>query len=148
MCGDCSTFLDARVSTYYLVTINARVPPGTVGDKGGPLDISIRAQSGVQLIRLTGDLRLGDPVEQFRKSTDELLGSGAVRLVVNVAAVRMIDSSGIGALVRLLTAATKGGGGMRLVQPSKFTIQTLKLTGLLSIIPVYDDETEAIASFN
>ncbi len=112
------------------------------------MEISVRKQSGVQLLRLHGDLRLGDAVDSFRTTADELVESGEVRLVVNVADVRMIDSSGIGALVRLLTTATKSGGGMKLVQPSKMALQTLNLTGLLNIIPIFDDETQAIESFN
>lgn len=87
-------------------------------------------------------------METFRNTTQDLLDAGEARLVVNVAGVRMIDSSGIGVLVRLLASATKAGGGMKLVQPSKLALQTLKLTGLLAIIPIFDDEAAAIASFN
>ncbi len=102
----------------------------------------------MQLIRLKGDLRLGDAVDEFRRTTDELLGSGEVRLVVNVAGVHMIDSSGIGLLVRLLTLANNVGGGMKLVQPSPHALQALEITGLVRIIPICDDEATAIASFN
>ncbi len=117
------------------------------GHEETPLEINVRKNGLVQIIHLQGDLRL-EAVDQFRRAGDELVGAGDARLVVNVAGVRMIDSSGIGVLVRLLTAAAKVGGGMKLVQPSKLALQTLKITGLTGIIPIFDDEAAAIASFS
>jgi len=60
----------------------------------------------------------------------------------------MIDSSGIGVLVRTLTQAKQHGGTLKLVNPSKFALQTLKIVGLLSLFELFDDDTQAIQSFN
>lgn len=111
------------------------------------MDISVRKHGPVQVIRLRGNLTLGDAVDSFSKTAEELLTEGDSKLVLNLAEVRMIDSSGIGAMVRVLTAAKKKGGGITLVQPSKFAIQTLKFVGLLNLFPVFDEETEAVAAY-
>jgi len=57
------------------------------------------------------------------------------------------SSSGIGLLVRYLTTAKQSGGAIRLLKPSKFTVQTLKMVGLLNLFSTYEDLSEAVASF-
>jgi anti-sigma B factor antagonist len=111
------------------------------------LDINIRKRGAVQIVQLRGDLRLGEALNQFNRATDELLQAGDTCLVINLAEVGMLDSSGIGALMKLLTSATKRGGALKLVNPSPLALKTLKLVGLLTLFPVFDDEQQAVASF-
>ncbi|MGH6630552.1 MAG: STAS domain-containing protein [Burkholderiales bacterium] len=100
------------------------------------------------VIQLKGDLKIGDAVDALRQSVDDLLGSGDARLVLNIAQVPMIDSSGIGILVRTLTSAKQRGGSVKLVSPSKLAMQTLKIVGLLNLFEVFDDEAKAVASYS
>jgi anti-anti-sigma factor len=97
---------------------------------------------------LKGDLKIGDAVDALRQSVDDLLGGGDARLVLNLAQVPMIDSSGIGILVRTLTSAKQRGGSVKLVSPSKLALQTLKIVGLLNLFEVFDDETKAVSSYS
>jgi anti-sigma B factor antagonist len=112
------------------------------------LEIDVRKKEEVQVIHLHGDLKIGDPVDSFRQTVEELFGNGDSRIVVDVADVPMIDSSGIGALVRLLTIAKQRGGALKLVNPSKLAVQTLKIVGLLNLFEIYEDEGQAVSSFN
>ena len=112
------------------------------------MQIDVRKRDEVQVINLHGDLKIGEPVDSFRQTVEELFGTGDSRIVVNVADVPMIDSSGIGALVRLLTIAKQRGGALKLVNPSKLAVQTLKIVGLLNLFEIYQDEGEAVSSFN
>jgi anti-anti-sigma regulatory factor len=50
-------------------------------------------------------------------------------------------------LVRHLTAAKQSGGAIRLLRPSKFTVQTLKMVGLLNLFTTFEDSNDAVASF-
>lgn len=111
------------------------------------MQIDVRKREEVQVIHLHGDLKIGEPVDSFRQTVEELFGNGDSRIVVNVGDVPMIDSSGIGALVRLLTIAKQRGGALKLVNPSKLAVQTLKIVGLLNLFEIYNDEGEAISSF-
>ncbi len=111
------------------------------------MDIDVRKRSDVQVIRLRGDLKIGEAVDEFRHAVEDLLGSGDARLVVNIGEVPMIDSSGIGVLVRSLTSAKKRGGNVKLVNPSSFAQKTLRLVGVLSLFEVYEDDEQAVASF-
>lgn len=112
------------------------------------MDINVRKHSDVQVIKLRGDLKIGDAVDSLRQTMEEHLGVGDARIVVNIEEVPMIDSSGIGILVRSLTSARQRGGNLKLVNPSKLALQTLKIVGLLTLFEIYDDEAKAVASFS
>jgi len=111
------------------------------------VDIAVRTQSGVKVIKLTGRLNLGESVDRMRQTFDDSLAAGEIRFVVDLGEVSMLDSTGIGLLVRCLTAAKQSGGTLKLLKPSKFAVQTLKMTGLLNLFEVFDDLEAAITSF-
>jgi len=112
------------------------------------LDINVRKQGQAQVIRLRGDLKIGEAVDSFRQTLEDLFGTGDYSLVVNIAEVPMIDSSGIGLLVRFLTVAKQRGGSLKLVSPSKLAMQTLKIVGLVNLFEIFNDEGEAAQSFS
>ncbi len=111
------------------------------------MDIDVRKQGDVQLIRLRGDLKIGQAVDELRQVFEELFASDQVRFVVNMQEVPMVDSSGIGVLVRCMTTAKQRGGSVKLVNPSKLTVQTLKMVGLLALFEVFTEESQAVAAF-
>jgi len=112
------------------------------------MDINVRKRSQVQLIQLRGQLRLGPPVDELKRTIDEALAEGDTRFAVNLAEVAMIDSSGIGLLVKSLTSTKRRGGSLKLVSPSNFAIKTLKLVGVLNLFEVFDSDDKAVESFN
>jgi len=120
-----------------------------VSEKGiGLLDIEVRNQAEIKVIKLRGRLNLGDSVDRLRDTFEDLLNAGETRIVVDLAEVPMIDSSGIGLLVRYLTAAKQRAGSVKLLNPSKFAVQTLRMTGLLKLFETFDDQDKALASFD
>lgn len=112
------------------------------------MDITVRRRSDVQIIQLRGTVRLGQAVDTFRQAIDDALAAGDVRLIVNCAEVPMIDSSGIGVIVKALSSAKQRGGDVRLVNPSKFVAQTLRLIGVLNLFTVFEDEDQAVESYS
>ena len=111
------------------------------------MDISVRKRSEVAIIQLRGQLRVGPAVDELRRVMEETTGNGDTRIVLNLAEVPMIDSSGLGLLVRFLASTKQSGGGLKLVQPSKFTIQTLRLVGVLNLFNIFDGDEQAVESF-
>jgi anti-sigma B factor antagonist len=69
------------------------------------------------------------------------------RVVLNVADVTRVDSSGMGLLVRFLCRVKNNGGDLRLAALQPFLQSLLDMTKLSSIFHVYDAEEEAIVSF-
>jgi anti-sigma B factor antagonist len=111
------------------------------------LEIEIKTTDGIKLVKLNGRLCMGPPLDRFNTAMGELLGHGENRIVLDLEEVPSIDSSGIGTLVRYLTIAKQSGGAIRLLKPSKFTVQTLKMVGLLNLFNTFDDPKDAVASF-
>jgi len=112
------------------------------------LDINVRKRSEVQVVQLRGQLRMGPAVDSLRQTMEEAVAAGDTRFVINLSEVPMIDSSGIGLLVKLLASIKQRGGNLKLLQPSKFAIQTLRLVGVLNLFEVFDAEDAAVESFS
>jgi anti-sigma B factor antagonist len=112
------------------------------------VDIDVRSLDNVKVIKLRGRLNLGEAVDRMRQTFDDLLNAGQTSFVVDLAEVSMLDSSGIGLLVRCLTAAKQHSGSLKLLNPSKFAVQTLRMTGLLSLFELFDNEEKAVSSFH
>ena len=111
------------------------------------MDIDIRSLGDLKLLKITGRITLGAGVNRLRNTFEDLLVSGSNRWVLDVSDVPMIDSSGIGLLVRYLTTAKQQGGSLKLLNPSKFAVQTLKMIGVLNLFEVFDDQEAAVSSF-
>ena len=112
------------------------------------MDIDVRSQGAVKIIKLRGRLALGEPVERLRATMEDLLNSGENRLVLDLEELATMDSSGIGLLSRFLTSTKQQGGSLKLVSPSKFVMQTLKLVGLINLFEVFPESQAAAASFS
>ena len=111
------------------------------------MDINVGKRGQVQVIRLRGALRMGPAVDGLRQTIEEALGNGDTRLVLNLSEVPMIDSSGIGLFMRFLASTKQSGGSIKLVQPSKFAVQSLRLVGVFNLFEVFDSDDAAVESF-
>ena len=111
------------------------------------MEIEVKTQDGVKVLKLKGRMSIGPTLDRFDKTVSELLKQRQNKIVLDVEDVPQIDSSGIGMLVRHLATAKKEGGAIRLLKPSKFTMHTLKIVGLLNLFSTYEDLPQAIASF-
>ena len=72
-------------------------------------------------------------------------GGCRARLVLDLQALRRIDSSGLSALLSVLKAARAAGGDVVLLSPSATVASILRLTRLDQILEAYDDEGTALA---
>ncbi len=127
--------------------VNALPAAENIQPTGGRVDIEVRSQEQVKIIKLRGRLSLGEPCDRLRATIEDLLKAGDNRLVLDLGELATMDSSGIGLLARFLTSAKQQGGSLKLVNPSKFVVQTLKLVGLLNLFEVFGDTQAAAASF-
>ncbi len=127
--------------------VNALTAANNILPTGDRVDIEVRSQGQVKIIKLRGRLNLGEPVDRLRATVEDLLKAGDNRLVLDLEELATMDSSGIGLLSRFLTSAKQQGGSLKLVNPSKFVVQTLKLVGLLNLFEVFSDSQAAAASF-
>ncbi|MGB8323386.1 MAG: STAS domain-containing protein [Candidatus Acidiferrum sp.] len=111
------------------------------------MDIDTRSQDGVKIVKMKGRLCMGPPLDRFNSVMTSMLSEGHNKIILDLEEVLTIDSSGIGMLMRHLTAAKHSGGSIHLYKPTKFTVQTLKLVGILNLFSSFEDMPAAIASF-
>ena len=107
-----------------------------------------RAVGDVTILDLQGKLTLGDGAPEFRKAVDALLAAGRVKVVFGLHGLGLLDSSGLGEIVRAHTAMTSRGGGIRMLQPTDRTAMLLKITKLSNVLPSFDSEDAAVASLS
>ncbi len=107
-----------------------------------------KRQSGdVIIVDLEGQLIAGTGDELLHGLINELLGEGARKIVLNLAEVRRVDSSGLGELVAGVQLAHRFESTIHLVRPQKTVRKVLEITRILPALDVYDTEQEAVAAF-
>jgi anti-sigma B factor antagonist len=101
----------------------------------------------VTVVDIGGRITLGEGSALLRKTIRELLDEGRTKIVLNLADVNYIDSSGIGELVTAFTTVKKNGGNLKLLHLTKKVHDLLQLTKLFTVFDVYSDENTAVVSF-
>ena len=110
------------------------------------MEINLRTSESVTILDLKGNLTIGAE-EVLGEMINEVVKDGQKLLLVNMAEVPFIDSSGIGALIKSFSRVKTEGGKLKLLNPSRTARQLLSITGLLSVFEIFDDEATALSSF-
>jgi anti-sigma B factor antagonist len=111
------------------------------------LQITTRKSGDVVILDLTGRAVIGQSSEGLNSELRKQIAAGAQKVLVNLASVTQMDSSGISTLVRTFVSLAREGGSLRLLRPQGHVRAVLELTRLIQSIPTFDDEDRAIASF-
>ena len=101
----------------------------------------------VLVLHLTGPITLGQATQKFRALISDLLAAGKKNILLNMAEVYYIDSSGIGELVAAYTTVTRNGGTLKLMKLTKRVQDVVQLTKVYRLFDVFDDEDTAVRSF-
>lgn len=101
----------------------------------------------VTVVDLSGRIVLGDGSALLRKTIRGLLDDQRKRILLNLADVDYIDSSGIGELVSGFTAVKNQGGDLKLLHLTKKVRDLLQITKLYTVFDVFTDENIAVSSF-
>jgi len=112
-----------------------------------PLEITQREMNGIYLLALSGRLALGDESNGLRTTIDNLLSSGATRIVVNLEHVHYVDSAGLGTLIEMHRKTKAKGGHLRLCHLGPKLKQALEISRLLPLFETSPTEDAAVASF-
>ena len=98
------------------------------------LDLQGRATIGVDSDLLSGHLQM-------------LVAKGVRKLLLNLADLTQLDSSGIGAIIGTYVSISRQGGRLKLFCPCGRVRAVLRVIRLPDIIPTFEDEAQALASF-
>jgi len=112
------------------------------------MKVTTRQVDGVTILDLSGRITLGEGSVQLRDAIRDLLAKGSKLILLNLADVNYIDSSGIGELVSAYTTVRNQGGELKLLNLTKKVHDLLQITKLYTVFDVKDDEASAISSFS
>ena len=112
------------------------------------MKISIRQVDGVTIIDCSGRITLGEGSVVLRDTVRDLLSKGQKKILLNLADVNYIDSSGIGELVSAFTSVQRQGGELKLLHLTKKVHDLLQITKLYTVFDVQEDEPNAVKSFS
>ena len=101
----------------------------------------------VTVLDISGRITLGEGSALLRKTIRDLLEDKRTNILVNLADVNYIDSSGIGELVSAYTAVKNRGGELKLLHLTKKVHDLLQITKLYTVFEVYSEENSALQSF-
>jgi|SRR5712671_5333680 len=109
------------------------------------MSISVRKQGDTIIIDLDGRLALGGPVDEFRATWSRELAAGNKNLILNLSSVTMVDSSGIGTMIRCHSAVSAAGGKLKVIGANGTVRKAFAITRLDKIFEFHDSEASALA---
>ena len=109
--------------------------------------LSTRQVGNVTVIDVAGRITLGEGSSALRETLRDLVAKNHNKILLNLADVTYIDSSGIGELVSGYTTVTNTGGSLKLLNLNKRVKDLLQITKLYTVFEVHEDEAAAIRSF-
>ena len=112
------------------------------------LSIDTREVSHVTVLDIRGRIVLGDEIDQLRMAVRGLVADGKKKIILNLAEVDYIDSSGVGELVGCFTTVRNAGGELKLLNLSQKVHDVLHVTKLYTVFDIKDDEFQAVKSFD
>lgn len=112
------------------------------------LQISIRGSADVTILDLRGRLNINDSdYELLRTALQELIANGVRKFLLNLADLTQVDSSGVSIIVKTYRSVKGEGGELKLLRPSGHALEVFRALHLLEMIPSFEEETLALASF-
>ena len=111
------------------------------------LDVKERQAGDVTILDMTGEVRIGEGAISLRDSIRNLADQGKKKVLLNLAGVKYMDSSGVGELIANYTTIKRQGGQLKLLNLTDRIQNLLVITKLLTVFDAYDNEAEALKSF-
>jgi anti-sigma B factor antagonist len=125
-----------------------RSGPTRVGEADRKMNIGTRKVEGVSIVDISGQITLGQEIGLLRNTVRDLVAQGEKRIILNLAEVSYIDSSGLGELISSYTTVRNNGGQLKLMNLTKKVHDLLLVTKLYTIFDVKENEYMAVKSFD
>ncbi|MCB1044990.1 MAG: STAS domain-containing protein [Acidobacteria bacterium] len=106
-----------------------------------------RQEGEITVLDLEGRITIGEGDVILRDSIQGLLQSGHQKILLNMARIAYMDSSGVGELLGVFQSVTSHGGKLKLLNISTKIKDLLQITQLLSVFEYFNDEQKALNSF-
>ena len=112
------------------------------------MEITERRSGDVVILEFSGRLAIGDGDSQARERIAALLAAGERKVLIDMAGVTVLDSSGVGELVAAYNAATSAHAKIGFVRLSPRVGELLKITQLIGVLEIFDSLEDGLSSFS
>ena len=112
------------------------------------MKIETRTLGDIRILDCSGKITLGEGTMAVRNTVRDILKNNGKKIILNLAEVNYIDSSGIGELVSTYSTVANNGGQLKLLNLTKKIQELLAITKLFTVFQVFDNEQSALASFS
>jgi anti-sigma B factor antagonist len=116
-------------------------------NKMNNLNIIERHNKDVTVLDLTGKIKMGDDIAKLGMALRVIVGDGEKKILLNMAGISYIDSSGLGEMIAVYHAVQKSGGELKLLHLTDRVSELMVITKLLTVFESFDSEDEAVYSF-
>lgn len=106
--------------------------------------LSKKISGDAVVLVLDGKLSIGPSVEAFRNAWMDAVRDGAKHIVIDLSHVPIVDSSGIGSMIRCNSSLAANGGKVKIVGAADIVRQAFKVTRLDQVFEFYDSEASAL----
>jgi anti-sigma B factor antagonist len=111
------------------------------------MEIGLREKGDVVIVDLAGRLVAGDGEQALRAIVDRLVGEKHQKILLNLAKVTALDSSGLGELVASKKLTEKFGGRVKLLEATDRVAHVLEASLILPVFEHFTEESAAVRSF-
>lgn len=111
------------------------------------LQISVRESADVTILDLRGKLTIGVDSDLLSVQLKQLVAKGVRKLLLNLEDVTQLDSLGISAIVGTYVSLSRQNGSLKLLCTRGRVQEVLRVIRVADFIPIFEDETHALASF-
>ncbi len=111
------------------------------------MTISERLVGRVCILDVVGPITVGPGADGLTDKVRSLLHQETKQILVNLAGVAYMDSTGLGALVHSYATVTRQGGTLKLLNSTKKLQDLLVITKLATVFESFDNEAAGVVSF-
>ena len=112
------------------------------------LNISERQAGDITILDLSGKITIGEGSIALRSTIRRLLEEGKKKILLNLGEIGYVDSSGIGELVSSFTTVNREDGSLKLLNLQQKVQSLMAITKLLTVFDVFEDEGDALGSYD
>ena len=111
------------------------------------LYIGERRERDITILDLKGRIRISGGTLMLHKAIRCLLDEGKTKILLNLANVTHIDSMGLGELISSHITLANNGAELKLANLTDRVREVMRITKLLTVFDIYDNESDALESF-
>jgi anti-sigma B factor antagonist len=142
--------IKGRLQSHDLYSIEICSMPGMVCEAGSELmssSLKVIMKGDVSLVQISGRLTMSDGAQTLRTIFRDLIDAGKKKIILDLADVPYIDSSGVGVLFSGYMELVKAGGTVKVAGLQGPVRSILQITKLYTVFDTYDDAEAALQAF-